>query len=129
MRKAIGLSLIGIGLVFSQSVWAETQTSDDGLVWPEKDNGREMTWLAARDYCEYLSFAGADDWRLPSIDELKNAYNSSSLKPLFASKAYWSSTLNEEDPDHAWFVYFNNGGVSYDVRTSKHSVRCVRGEN
>ena len=41
---------------------------------------------------------------------------------------YWSSSLNTDNPIHAWYVRFNSGGVSrssYGYRYSGQSVRPV----
>jgi len=42
-----------------------------GLMWTKKDNGSDVTWQAATDYCRNLQLAGHGDWRLPTIDELR----------------------------------------------------------
>lgn len=41
-----------------------------GLSWQRDMMTATMTWEAARTYCEGLSFAFQDDWRLPSRIEL-----------------------------------------------------------
>ncbi len=50
-----------------EETWADTVS---GLVWqtlvPET-----KTWADAKTYCEGLTLGGKDDWRLPSITELK----------------------------------------------------------
>lgn len=46
-----------------------------------------------------------------------------------SSGYYWSSTLDESYPDHAWGLYFYSGGVdtgSYGGRSGGRSVRPVR---
>src|SRR5687767_3110381 len=39
------------------------------LVWTQKDNGADVDLAAATAYCDGLSLAGKDDWRLATIDE------------------------------------------------------------
>lgn len=38
----------------------------------------------------------------------------------------WSSSTLSDGTDNAWFVYFNNGYVSYYDKTGNGNVRCVR---
>lgn len=41
------------------------------LMWELADSGG-LEWSEANDYCKDLETAGFDDWRLPSIDELRS---------------------------------------------------------
>ena len=42
-----------------------------GLIWARRDNGEDLDWYAADDYCHELEVGDWADWRLPSIDELE----------------------------------------------------------
>jgi len=53
-------------------VWSDPAT---GLMWTRKDNGYALRWQPAAEYCLNLQLGGYSDWRLPTIDELKNIYN------------------------------------------------------
>jgi hypothetical protein len=53
-------------------VWSDPAT---GLMWTRKDNGYALRWQPAAEYCRNLQLGGYSDWRLPTIDELKNIYN------------------------------------------------------
>ncbi len=53
-------------------VWSDPAT---GLMWTRKDNGYALRWQPAAEYCRNLQVGGYSDWRLPTIDELKNIYN------------------------------------------------------
>ncbi|MCC6157242.1 MAG: DUF1566 domain-containing protein [Deltaproteobacteria bacterium] len=59
----------------------DDDTSDDDDVWSDPDSGlmwenppmiHSNHWEGAIDDCESLSLGGFDDWRLPSIDELRS---------------------------------------------------------
>ncbi len=42
------------------------------LMWPKRDNGRDADLRAAYAYCRDLGTGGFDDWRLPTLEELKS---------------------------------------------------------
>ena len=91
-----------------------------GLTWMQADNGAGVIWGAALDFCENLSLAGADDWRLPDIKELHSIIdysrspdvtNSPALDPMFRATGitneagqpdfgfYWASTTLVQNPN------------------------------
>lgn len=104
-----------------------------------------------------LNFAGKDDWRLPTIDELKTLVYCSSGKPKFwntggtgctgnyqrptlfqeafpynASGVYWTSTNLQNDPgqDYNLTVSFNYGHVYYSYFEDAYEhARFVRGSS
>lgn len=41
-----------------------------GLMWAAEDNGHDINWYDARDYCNKLTLGGYSDWRLPTQAEL-----------------------------------------------------------
>ena len=41
-----------------------------GLIWAARDNGKDITWQAAKTYCENYRGGGYTDWRMPSPTEL-----------------------------------------------------------
>jgi hypothetical protein len=115
-----------------------------GLMWQKLWDA--VTWNVAFVYAEELNrhmFAGYNDWRVPSIDELKsiiyerykedgcdtlaewlNKQGFSDMKARF----YWSSTTVAYDPGSAWVVSFSNGAVGYFLKSyNVNYVRCVRG--
>ena len=53
---------------------AETLVIDD-LMWARSTNGDDIRWPDAVDYCGALELAGFDDWRLPTMAELKNLHD------------------------------------------------------
>lgn len=91
-----------------------------------------VQWCDALDFCEGLTFAGHDDWRLPNVRELQSIidYGRSgpAIDPVFGAFAsiYWSSTTFAGDPDKVWRVQFNFGNVYYDGKAGKEEVFHVR---
>ncbi|MDM8535907.1 caspase family protein [Desulfobacterales bacterium HSG17] len=45
-----------------------------GLMWAEKDNGEDIDWKKAKEYCNNFQGAGYTDWRMPTLDELEQIY-------------------------------------------------------
>jgi hypothetical protein len=40
-----------------------------GIMWQQSDNGQQVSFEAAREYCRTLTLGGHTDWRLPRPDE------------------------------------------------------------
>jgi hypothetical protein len=80
-----------------------------------------VLWCVALAYCENLSFAGHDDWRLPNVRELQSIPDYGQRKPAIApvfsafSYAYWTSTSYWGNPRFAWYVDFLDGIASFDL--------------
>jgi hypothetical protein len=79
-----------------------------------------VPWCQALAYCENLSFAGHDDWRLPNVRELQSIVDygrfNPATNPVFGafSDACWSSTTFAKFPLGAWYVRFDDGNVGDD---------------
>jgi hypothetical protein len=93
-------------------------------------------------------FAGHCDWRLPNLKELQSIanyeipYPGPSVWPPFQagctpgctsdvcsctnSDVYWTSTSYVGSPDFAWYVFFVDGSVLANQKTSGAYVRAVR---
>jgi hypothetical protein len=108
--------------------------SDDGQVGSRGDT---LAWCDAVNYCDELSFAGHDDWRLPNARELQSIVDygrrEPAIDPVFGAlpEYYWSSTSYAETPDDAWGIGFNVGYLGIRVKTgdfdfSYNFVRAVR---
>jgi len=104
-----------------------------GLMWYQEEVG-EKTWEETLTFCENLSYAGFDDWRLPNIKEIRSISNDQMINPSietsFFSNAganrYWSSTTEINQNSKAWFVDFKFGLTSYEEKLERLFVRCVR---
>jgi len=104
-----------------------------GLQWQDDGSPQGTTWDAAVLSCDTLVLGGLDDWRLPSIKELRTLVDrgraNPSIDPAFhsvASSSYWSSTTAAGDPSYAWVVYFSSGNDLWHVTSLSNYVRCVR---
>jgi hypothetical protein len=90
------------------------------LEWQENPSEQPMTWSEANEYVKSLG----DGWKLPSIEELKEAYDNKIEG--FKSDFYWSSEEYVQNTNYAWFVYFYNGFVNYYRKRTISYVRCVK---
>jgi len=111
----------------------------DGVV----DEFDRRTWCDALSYCEGLSFATHDDWRLPNIRELYSILDHGKKNPSIDTavfgvllERYWSSTSVNFDPANAWHVSFNlkdrnrplhNGELDRGSKGDAYLLRAVRG--
>lgn len=109
----------------------------------QNSHDKPMTYAEAVRYCDDLNFAGFDDWRLPTVNELLSITDDTRFEPAinkaFKNVAYetndkgekrygwyWSQTKYAVDSSDAWFVDFGYGeGIWRDV-SNRYFVRCVR---
>jgi flagellar biosynthesis GTPase FlhF len=105
----------------ASGTWTDPAT---GLMWMKQDNGSNVTWQQAMDYCQRLQLAGHSDWRLTTIDELQGIYDASVNIPghccgswsvtwhvkgnLQLSGWDWSSSQGDASLG-AWVFNFDNG--------------------
>jgi len=86
-----------------------------GLMWQQADDGERRDWGEALDYCEGLTLASHDDWRLPNIKELQSLVDYSRNDPaldttIFQQKDrtgwFWSSTTLGDSIGQATYICF-----------------------
>jgi hypothetical protein len=93
----------------------------------------QVSWLDALEYCENLSLAGHEDWRLPNVRELQSVADygqfAPAINPVFrdASSRHWSSTSYAANGVFAWHVNFGAGQVDIELKGELNFVRAVRG--
>jgi hypothetical protein len=135
----------------ARGFWIDPAT---GLMWAGKDNGKDLTWKKAVNYCRDMRLAGYSDWRLATLDELEGIYDRSANAPgwaplgtrkgraftwhvkgnLFLTGVNWSSSRIPGDrgrpSGYAWRFDFNDGrafdGDELSFSTLKRAL-CVRG--
>ena len=90
------------------------------LEWQENSPNQSMTWEQANAYAKELG----KGWRLPTIEELKEAYESN--VGGFQSKFYWSSSALSQNTNYVWLIDFYNGHINDFSKLDTYYVRCVR---
>lgn len=126
----------------------ELKTDDGGI--HDKDNvyrwggsGAEKTgtiffddWNSLLNATNTEKLCGFDDWRVPTIDELKTLVTSTAAKPtinpeifqLTLEAPYWSVSAYQNYPEHAQTVDFATGTSNYynGFRGDRLPLRLVR---
>jgi len=122
--------------------WVDPET---GLMWAKKDNGYDVTWQQAFDYCKNLQLANHSDWRLATIDELQGIYDPNILKGIYDPNKnphiagwhvkgnlrldgwYWSSSLGNTSDEALSFIFGWGGRDSFPLIISVNGrALCVR---
>lgn len=107
------------------------------IMWQDDNNVSSNTqnWEQAILYCENLTLAGYEDWKLPNINELSTILDLTTFNPaiisdfnsyLSNSTLYWSSTTYKYDTRNSWIIYFLTGEIITSSKSSNNYVRCMR---
>ena len=117
--------------------------ASNNLMWQASGFNGAYNWFEAKgvfndffnkddmNLCEDLQYAGYDDWRLPTINELGSLINKidpdpPSLMDGMKLKAitYWSSSTRVSD--RVWVYNFEDGTTNYHAQSAENAVVCVR---
>jgi len=82
-----------------------------------------------------IGLCGANDWRLPTVNELTSIVNYGRVTPTIdrdyfpntKSTRYWSTDTDVGDVASAWQVFFSFGYSRTDKKINRSRVRLVRG--
>jgi len=88
------------------------------------------TWKDAVDQCEYLTYDGKSDWRLPDVYELMSFSMTSYYSLMAYSDKYqtgWSSSTTQEIENKAWFR-FSFSDLTPVLKSESGKFNCVRGK-
>ncbi|MFW6004959.1 MAG: DUF1566 domain-containing protein [Desulfonatronovibrionaceae bacterium] len=97
-----------------------------GLMWMKETPTVRMPWEDARNFAENLVLGGHSDWRLPSIDELRQLYRSTCLEIMKIRKDwYWSST-EDGSRNKADRLNFRSGNVLSGLKNFSYYMLPVR---
>jgi hypothetical protein len=108
-----------------------------GLIWQKTPNPDTLTWENALQYAENLTLGNASDWRLPNIKEVQSISDvaliapsvSTTFFPTIGNKKYWSSSTLSNQPTRAWYLNTQSGITTYELKTLRLAVLCVRGNS
>lgn len=105
------------------------------LTWQKIPYSDTLTWEDALSYADTLTFSGFTDWRLPNIKELQSINSENIHHPslntnffnVLSGQIFWSSTTLRNQNTKAWYLDNQFGITTYDIKTNKHFLICVRG--
>ena len=107
------------------------------LVWQQYCHPDPLTWEEALRVADTLSVGGFTDWRMPNIKELHAIREQQEKGPCVdllyfpcvnPTTTLWSSTtLISQTNDQAWTLKGDLGVITYDKKTLKLKLMCVRG--
>ena len=78
-----------------------------------------MTHYEAKNQCNNLVIGSYDNWRLPTLDELKIMYENRNTIGGFRQTKYWTSTQNKEDPEREDESAWDNGYATLNFSTGE----------
>lgn len=133
-----------------QAVIADTVTHLYWQACSAGQSGKECSgtaalkdWKSSLAHCEELNWGGKDDWRLPSVKELRSLVDTNRRSPAIDkdyfpntpyygpgrtdqnSGQFWSSTARNYN-DFALYVDFRSGFSHFYKQPEGRHVRCVR---
>jgi hypothetical protein len=79
------------------------------LVWTRTDNGKDIDWQGANQYCNDLTLDGLSRWRLPTIDELEKLYDPQGGNDYNIRKPFRRCAYEET-------IAFSSCGNDYNIR-------------
>jgi len=107
-----------------------------GLQW---ENTRDVEnayshWSDSFTYCQSLQLEGYNDWRVPTLSELRGIVDSSKTGPALNSifthvsdSSYWASDEFASDTTKAWYIFHSYDGHDGSApKDHEYAVRCVR---
>lgn len=105
LLPVIAVMMVVAGLMPGAATGADEKhtATFDRLQWALETNGSDIPWPDAIEYCEGLELEGHDDWRLPTMAELKTLHEpdaASSIRDPIRIDAccLWSNESLEDRP-------------------------------
>ncbi len=119
------LSKVGDSVV-DHTAHAEWQDTDETA-------SRLMTYEEAHSYCRDLRLSDQDDWKIPTLRELRSIVDRAGFPPAIHQsfshgngRFYWTSTPYRADHQKVWTLLFADGNDYQAGKSAKAYIRCVR---
>jgi hypothetical protein len=120
---------------FSRSENETVVDNTNSLEWQDNADikNQSFTYSEAFSYCNALSLAGTNNWRLPTINELRSIVDLDRSSPAIdinfnnsVNGFFWSTTSYAPDTEKVWSVFFTDGNDYQQSKTNKAYTRCVK---
>jgi len=98
------------------------------LGWENWDYAMSRPKSLAHGQCGLSDNSKAGDWRLPTVEELRDVYPYKEQFMAVQTGEYWSSSIPAGNAADAWIVHMSNGNVLRGLKGSGSYVLPVRGE-
>lgn len=102
-----------------------------GLMWAARNNDKDINWKKAKRYCEKYRKGGYEDWRMPTVDELKALYDEDKenqdgyhITRLIGIDRCCPWAVNE-DGEKAAFFDFNTGVLYWGRKSDSYRGRVL----
>ena len=93
----------------------------------QKGCSEYISWEDAAHYAENIGFGGFKDWRVPTKEELQTIYKIRNICGIIPKNDwFWSSSVDSDDENSAWYVFFSTGQAGSFSKSSIMYCRCVR---
>ncbi|KPA11305.1 secreted protein containing DUF1566 [Candidatus Magnetomorum sp. HK-1] len=128
VRAVLGLKRSGQEKRFIEKGNNITVDTHTGLVWTIRPTLEKKNFNDAVLFCENLTLNGNDQWRIPTIAEMRSIldYNFSFEQPPLKQEEYWSGTIYSDN--YAWlFNYHKNFYSKVDYISNTYNVMAVSG--
>ena len=145
--QKIGLN--GEKLAVDSPHWAAVIDEKNKLMWAVNSSKtadfpnpkKAMNWSEALAWAKHVNRSGwsdFNDWRLPTIDELKTVITENKQSNLYIrqdifndindEECYWvwSSSTLANNKNFAWLTYLNYGDSNYSHKDNNRYIRLVR---
>jgi len=108
-------------------MWQDQPYNDaeDGAYKRDHSVGKAGSWNHAMSYCRRLNYAGYNDWRLPTADELMHVHRKKGqVFHYYRSDDFWSSTPATDV--RYYVVYPADAYQRKRYKQESNYIRCVR---
>jgi hypothetical protein len=108
-----------------QATWTDPAT---GYIWTKQDNGSDVDWSQAKDYCSNLRLAGYATWQLPTTEELgaiNDEVTKGDIKLSGVTKLEWSNRVRNPSGEPCYYMFDQRGSHCASNRRFVRAL-CIR---
>ena len=131
----------GEALPLDAKSWVCVKDNVSRLIWENKTANNAKNLYSFSDTQKLVSeqnqkkLCGLSNWRLPQIQELQNIVDYSfpfpepaidlTFFPNATNQIYWSATSYAKNDADAWGIYFDDGRVFEQTKTTQAAIRLI----